>query len=120
MCYIELGIKLLCYVHLDAHRSPYMDVNEARCGNWSDLAPNHSVLVANNLAISLPCLLFGLLFAISAMKAVVRSAKVMASNIASTAMSSSVGGKNESSFSSSSTAANRSPYSSQGKVGQST
>ena len=57
--------------------SPYMEVNEARCGNWSDFAPSHVVLVANNLALSLPCLLFGLLFAISAMKPVFSDAAIL-------------------------------------------
>jgi len=65
-----------------------VEESEAHCGKWSDMQPNIVLMGAINLSLSLPPLLFGLVFATPAMKTLMKRAKRnMVSSVTSSATS---------------------------------
>lgn len=53
----------------------WVEESEAHCGKWSDMQPSIVLMGAINLSLSLPPLLFGLVFATPAMKTLMKRAK---------------------------------------------
>ena len=57
---------------IDTDRS--VEASAIRCGTWSELAPKPTLMSLINLSLSLPPLLFGLVFSWAAVKTLLRRA----------------------------------------------